>query len=87
MFPLARSTSRQISPSKRLEAYTQLLEHLSCKLSPADLVAVLPENGNVAFFMPYIERCHRAARAELLRKRIIDEQTALLREEASKHQS
>ena len=71
----------QTSPATCIAAYQALLEHLSTKLPPGEFVRVLPPNGSAAFFMPYVERCHRHMRAELLRRKIVEEQLAVLQEE------
>ena len=46
-------------------------------LSPADFLNVLPSSGNTAFFLPYIERCHRRQQAEQLKETIIAKALAL----------
>lgn len=42
-----------------IRLYESLIEHTATVFSPSDFLTLLPEHGNLKFFLPYIERCFR----------------------------
>jgi len=51
--------NRTISPERYLATYTSLLSHVASICDPESFVALLPVNGNMAFYLPFIERSYR----------------------------
>ena len=51
--------NRTITPELYLSTYTSLLAHVASICDPESFVELLPINGNMAFYLPFIERSYR----------------------------
>lgn len=39
------------------DLYKQMMEFLSHTLEPREFISILPDSGNISFFVPYIKSC------------------------------
>ena len=58
------------SPAASYQVYTEIISHLVKVQNPGNFVSLLPDNGNMQFFLPYIEQCFRLHYASHLKSSI-----------------
>eukprot|EP00039_Didymoeca_costata_P001034 m.49128 g.49128 ORF g.49128 m.49128 type:complete len:1191 (+) comp10599_c0_seq1:214-3786(+) len=62
--------NNSISDDVYLETYKSMLNHVATITDPTTFLSMLPLNGKVAFFLPYIEKSYRNQCAEKLSQRV-----------------
>jgi len=65
------------------ELYASLLDHLSTQYEIEIFLKLLPPNGNIAFFLPFIEKALNSSRARQLKGIIETEEKALSADQLS----
>ena len=55
------------------QVYTEIISHLVRSQDPVSFVSLLPENGNMNFFLPFIEQCFRCHYASALKQSIVNQ--------------
>ena len=63
--------NKTISPEVYLQTYTSLLDHVAVTFDPVTFIEMLPSNGNMAFYLPYIEKSYRFNCARMLSKHVV----------------